>query len=119
MSTDDTIVIYHNPSCSKSRQALDLLKERGVDAEVVKYKDHPLDRATIERIVRLVPDDPAALIRAGDARKAGLDPADYTTEDAVIELLVEHGELMERPVVVRGDRAEIGRPTDRITTLLD
>jgi arsenate reductase (glutaredoxin) len=115
----DEIVIYHNPSCSKSKQALELLRERGADPEVVQYKKHPLDRATIERIVDLVPDEPAALVRAGDARKAGLDPADYTSADEVVELLVEHGELMERPVVVRGDRAEIGRPTERIETLLD
>lgn len=119
MSTDDAIVIFHNPSCSKSRQALELLKERGVEPEVVKYKDHPLDRATIERIVRLVPDDPSALVRAGDARKAGLDPRAYTTEDEVIELLVAHGGLMERPVVLHGDQAVIGRPTEAIESLLD
>jgi arsenate reductase len=119
VSTDDDIVIFHNPSCSKSRQALDLLKERGVDPEVVRYKDHQLDRETIERIVELVPDEPAALVRAGDARKAGLDPADYTTAEAVVELLVEQGGLMERPVVLRGGRAVIGRPTEAIETLLD
>jgi arsenate reductase len=119
VSTDDEIVIFHNPSCSKSKQALELLKERGVDPKVVKYKDHPLDRETIERIVELVPDEPAALVRAGDARKAGLDPADYTTAEAVTELLVEQGGLMERPVVMRGDRAVIGRPTEAVETLLD
>jgi arsenate reductase len=119
VSTDEPIVIFHNPSCSKSRQALALLQERGVDHEVVKYKEQPLDRSTIERIVELVPDEPKALVRAGDARKAGLDPAAYTTADEVVELLVEHGELMERPVVLRGDRAVIGRPTEAVADLLD
>jgi arsenate reductase len=119
VSTDEPIVIFHNPSCSKSRQALELLEERGVEPEVVKYKDHPLDRATIERIVALVPNDPADLVRAGDARKAGLDPADYVTAEAVTELLVEQGGLMERPVVLRGDRAVIGRPTEAVESLLD
>jgi arsenate reductase len=119
VSDDDGLVIFHNPACSKSRQALDLLKQRGVEHEVVKYKDHPLDRTTIERIVRLVPNDPADLVRSGDARKAGLDPAAYTTEDEVVQLLVEHGELMERPVVLRGDRAVIGRPTEAVEQLLD
>lgn len=119
VSDDDQIVIFHNPSCSKSRQALALLKERGVEPEVVRYKDHPLDRATIERIVRLVPDDPATLVRAGDARKAGIDPAEHTTAEAVVDLLVEHGGLMERPVVLRGERGVIGRPTEAVETLLD
>lgn len=119
VSTDEPIVIFHNPSCSKSRQALALLQERGVEPEVVKYKDQPLDRATIERIVALVPNEPADLVRSGDARKAGLDPAAYTTAAEVTELLVEHGELMERPVVLRGDRAVIGRPTEAVESLLD
>lgn len=119
MNDDQTFVIFHNPSCSKSRQALALLQDRGIEPEVVKYKDHPLDRATIERIVELVPDEPKALVRAGDARKAGLDPADYTTAEAVVDLLDEQGGLMERPVVLRGDRAVIGRPTEAVEALLD
>ena len=119
MSSDEQIVIFHNPSCSKSRQALALLQERGVEPEVVRYKDHPLDRATIERIVELVPDEPTALVRAGDARKAGIDPKAHTTAAEVVDLLVAHGGLMERPVVMRGDRAVIGRPTEAVETLLD
>lgn len=117
--SDDAVVIYHNPQCTKSRQALELLRERGVEPEIVKYKDHQLDRATIERIVELVPDPPSALVRSGDAKKAGLDPADYTTEAAVVDLLASQGGLMERPVVVKGDRAVIGRPTERVADLLD
>ena len=119
-SGPEEIVVYHNPSCSKSRAALDLLRERGIEPEVVNYKAHPLDRATIERIVDLVPDPPSALVRRDQNFKAlDLDPADYESRDAVVDLLTEHGILMERPVVVRGDRGVIGRPTENIATLLD
>lgn len=114
------VVVYHNPSCSKSRAALELLRGRGVEHDVVNYKSHPLDRTTIERIVDLVGDPPAALVRHDqNFRALGLDAADYETRDAVVDLLSEHGILMERPVVIRGDRAVIGRPTENIATLLD
>lgn len=116
----DEIVIYHNPSCSKSRGALEILREQGADPTVVNYKAHPLDRATIERIVELVPDPPQALVRRDqNFKELGLDVADYTSAEAVVDLLTEHGILMERPVVVRGDRAVIGRPPERVLELLD
>ena len=116
----DDIVIYHNPSCSKSRGALDILNDRQIGAEVVNYKAHPLDRATIERIVDLVGDPPSALVRKDqNFKELGLDPDDYQTRDQVVDLLSEHGILMERPVIIRGDRAVIGRPPERVEELLD
>lgn len=114
----DEIVIYHNPSCSKSRGALEILSERD-DVEVVNYKAHPLDRSTIERIVDLVPDPPSTLVRKDQNFKAlGLDAADYQTREQVVDLLSEHGILMERPVIIRGDRAVIGRPPEKVNDLL-
>jgi arsenate reductase len=119
MASDD-VVIYHNPSCSKSRSALEILQERGVEPTVVNYKAEPLDRATIERIVELVPDEPSALVRRDqNFKELGLDIADYQSAKAVVDLLDEHGILMERPVVVRGDRAVIGRPPENVLDLLD
>ena len=116
----DEIVIYHNPSCSKSRGALEILQDRGADPTVVNYKADPLDRATIERIVALVPDEPQALVRRDqNFKELGLDIADYQSAEAVVDLLTEHGILMERPVIVRGDRAVIGRPPERVLELLD
>ncbi|MGH9031838.1 MAG: arsenate reductase (glutaredoxin) [Acidimicrobiia bacterium] len=114
------ILVYHNPSCSKSRGALDILGERGVDAEVVEYLKAPPDRATIERIVDAVPDPPAELVRK-DKRfeELGLDPGDYTDRESVVALLLEHPELMQRPVVFRGERAVIARPSDKVLELLD
>jgi arsenate reductase (glutaredoxin) len=113
-------LIFHNPSCSKSRGALEILRDRGVGTDVVKYLDTPPDRATLERIVDAIPDEPAVLVRTGDKKfkDLGLRAADYTTRDAVVGLLLEHPEVMERPVVFVGDRAVIGRPPERVLDLL-
>jgi len=112
------LVVFHNPRCSKSRAALALLDERGAEYEVVRYLDDPPDRATLERILDALADEPAALVRAGDVRSLHLAPADHTTREAVLELLLAHPEVMQRPVVLRGDEAVIGRPTERVEMLL-
>lgn len=96
-----------------------LLEERGVVPDVVLYLETPPDRSTLERILDTIPDEPAALVRKDDRfRELGLDPADHTTRDAVVQLLLEHPELMQRPVVAAGDRAVIGRPPERVLELL-
>lgn len=117
--TMSEIRLLHNPRCSKSRGALDLLQTRGVEPEIIRYLDEPPDRATLELIVAQLP-DPSVLVRK-DAhfKELGLDPADYITADAVVDLLVEHPRLMERPVAIRGDRAVLGRPPEQVLELLD
>jgi arsenate reductase (glutaredoxin) len=116
----DELLVYHNPSCSKSRGALDILSERGVSTDVVEYLKAPPDRAALERIVDAVPDPPAELVRK-DKRfeELGLDPAGYTDRESVIALLLEHPELMQRPVVFRGEQAVIARPSDKVLELFD
>jgi arsenate reductase len=115
----EDVVVFHNPKCSKSRGALEILGERGVDAEIVEYLKAPPSRADLERILDAIPDAPSVLVRH-DARfkDLGLDPGDYETRDAVVALLLEHPELMERPVVFVGDRAVIARPSDKVLELL-
>lgn len=114
------IRVYHNPSCSKSRGAMEILGERGVDADVVEYLKAPPDRAALERIVDAVPDPPAELVRKDQRfRELGLEAADYTDRDAVVALLLEHPELMQRPVVFRGERAVIARPSEKVLELLE
>src|SRR4029450_12644711 len=95
------IRIFHNPSCSKSRGALEILSERGVDAEAVRYLDTPPDRATLEQILEAIDDEPAALGRTDDPKfkAAGLGEADVQTREQVIDVLLEHPEVMQRPVV--------------------
>lgn len=106
--------------CGKSRGALDILRERGVDAEVIEYLKTPLDGVTLERVLALLGGPPADLVRK-DKRFAelGLRAQDYTTREQVVTLLLAHPELMERPVVIRDGRAVIARPSERVLELLD
>lgn len=119
MASSDDVTVLHNPRCSKSRGALEILADRGVDAEVVQYLDTPPDRPMLERILAAIPDGPGALVRH-DARfsELGLDPKGYDTREAVVALLLDHPELMERPVVFVGDRAVIARPPEKVLDLL-
>jgi arsenate reductase len=114
------MLVYHNPSCSKSRGALDLLREHSVDVEVVEYLRHPPDRAALERILDAISDPPDALVRKDKRfKELGLDASRFATREAVVDLLLEHPELMERPVVFRGERAVIARPSERVLELLE
>jgi arsenate reductase len=114
-----SVTIYHNPGCSKSRGALAILSERGVEHEVVEYLEKSPSRADLERILALVPDPPTTLVRRDKRfRELGLDGNAYESADAVVEVLLAHPELMERPIVIRGDRAVIARPPERLEELL-
>ncbi len=119
-STHESMRVYHNPVCSKSRGALEILGERGVDVDVIEYLKAPPSRAELEHIVDAISDPPASLVRK-DKRfgELGLDAGDYQTKDEVVALLLRHPELMERPVVFRGERAVIARPSERVLELLD
>ena len=111
--------MYHNPSCSKSRGALDILREQGIDTDVVEYLKAPPDRATLERIVDAIPNPPGDLVRKDKRfKELGLNAADYTTRATVVKLLLDHPELMERPVVFRGERAVIARPSELVLELV-
>jgi arsenate reductase (glutaredoxin) len=114
------LLVYHNPRCSKSRGALEVLGDRGVDVEVIEYLQTPPDRATLEWILDTIDGQPADLVRLDDRfRELGLDPDAYREREAVVALLLEHPELMQRPVVIRGDRGLIARPSERVLELLD
>ena len=112
--------MYHNPSCGKSRGALDILRERDVACDVVEYLKTPPDRATVERFLELLAGPPADLVRKDKRfKELGLDERSYVTREQVVTLLLAHPELMERPVVIRGGRAVIARPSERVLELLD
>ena len=114
------LLVYHNPRCSKSRGALELLADRSADVEVIEYLQTPPDRATLAWILDTIDDRPSDLVRIDDHfRELGLDPDAYHDREAVIALLLEHPELMQRPVVIRGDRGLIARPSERVLELLD
>ena len=115
------VTIYHNPRCSNSRTALGLLQERADDVSRSSSTCvQPLDRAGLEALLAILEDPPADLVRHDQRfKELGLDPKGYTTADAVVDLLVEHPELMQRPVLVSGGRAVIARPpADKVAAFL-
>lgn len=97
---------------------MDTAGDEGVEVDEVRYLDSPPDAATLAAIVAKLEDPVTALIRAADARKAGIDPKGFTTPEEVIALLIEQPQLMERPLLVRADKAIIGRPTERVAPFL-
>lgn len=99
---------------------LDILRARDVEFDVIEYLKQPLSREDLERMLDLVPDEPAELVRKDKKFKdLGLQAGDYVSRDTVIGLLLEHPGLMQRPLIVRGDRAVIGRPSEKVLELLD
>lgn len=111
--------IYHNPRCSKSRQTLTLLHERNVDAEVIEYLQTPPDKQELEQLLDLLNLEPRQLMRTGeDEYKAlGLDD-ESLGRDALIEAMVAHPKLIERPIVVHNGKAAIGRPPEKVLEIL-
>ena len=116
----ESIVIYHNPRCSKSRQTLALIRDRGVEPEIVEYLKTPLDREALQNLLRVLGMTARDLVRSGEApyRELGLAEPD-TSEDDLIAAIAAHPILMQRPVVRRGGRAVVGRPPERVADLLD
>jgi arsenate reductase (glutaredoxin) len=110
--------IFHNPRCTKSRQAMQVADELGVEVDVVRYLDTPPDEATLRSILAKLEDPPADLVRRERWDELGVSAGDVATADGVVAVLLAHPELMQRPIVVRGDTAVIGRPTERVTALL-
>jgi len=114
-----TITLYHNTSCSTSRHALDAVTASGSGASVVQYLKTPLDRAQLLELIGKLEDPPADLVRKDPFfNQQGLRAEDYRTPEQVADLLVRFPRLMQRPVLVRGSRAIIGRPKDRVDGFL-
>ena len=114
-----TVEIYHNPRCSKSRQTLKLLEEEGIAPEVVEYLKTPPDAAELTRILDMLGMEPRDLMRKKEAeyKAAGLDdPA--LSRDQLIQGMVDNPKLIERPIVVSGGKAALGRPPEKVLEIL-
>ena len=99
---------------------VEILRSRGVEFDAIEYLQRPLDRATLARLLDMLDDAPAELVRKDKRfQELGLAAGDYETAERVLSLLIEHPELMQRPVVVRGTRALIARPSERVSELLE
>lgn len=111
--------IYHNPRCSKSRQTLELLQQQHIDIELVDYLKNPPDRETLRKLLGLLGMEPRQLIRKGEAeyRELGLDNPDLTP-DALIDAMVAHPRLIERPIVIHNNKAALGRPPEAVLEIL-
>jgi len=114
-----SITIWHNPRCSKSRQTLELLRKEGVEPTIREYLKQPPSKAEVEKLIDLVGGDPGELIRDGEPefkvlkkKKADLGKAD------IAKAIAQHPVLLQRPIVVAGKRAAIGRPPEAVLPLL-
>ena len=115
---DDTLRIYHNPRCSKSREVLALLRERGLEPEVVDYLKTPLDAAGVKALIKKLGVKPHALLRTKEEPYARLKLSAQSSLDEVARAIASEPVLLERPVVVAGARAAIGRPVENVLALL-
>jgi len=114
------VTIYHNPACKHSRGALELLDTRHVEHDTVEYLKTPPDRATLEKIIDMLGEPPAEMVRDDNRfKELGLKREDYRTKKAVVDLLLKHPELMQRPIIIKAGRAVIARPPEKLLPLLD
>ncbi len=113
------ITIYHNPRCSKSRQTLALLEEKGIEPEIVLYLETPPDATTLRGLLDKLGKSPRELMRKGEAAYKENGLADTSlSDDELIEAMVRHPKLIERPIVVNGERAALGRPPESVLDIL-
>ena len=114
-----TITIWHNPRCSKSRQTLELLQKKGVKPAIREYLKEPPSKAEVETLIDLVGGDPAAMIRDGEAefKALGKKKSELGRSD-IAKAVASHPILLQRPIVVAGKRAAIGRPPEAVLPLL-
>ena len=113
----DDVLVYFNPNCSKCRGARDLLDDKGVDADYFRYLEEAPSRQELERVMGLLGiDDPRQMTRTGESVYAELGLAD-AGRDRLLDAMTAHPILIERPIVIRGDRAVIARPPEKLLDL--
>lgn len=114
----ERLTIYHNPRCAKSRAALELLRQREVPLEVVEYLKTPLTLEELRALRKKLGLPPSAWVRRGEKEYKAAGLSDQSSEEEILEAMAKHPILMERPIVVRGKRAVVGRPPERVLELL-
>ncbi|RAU21778.1 arsenate reductase (glutaredoxin) [Paramagnetospirillum kuznetsovii] len=113
----DVVTIYHNPRCGKSRDTLKLIEDKGIAPKVVDYLKTPPSVAELTRILTLLGKRPAEITRKKEAAEAGIDPTKLD-DAALIQALITHPIAIERPIVVKGDKAALGRPPESVLAIL-
>jgi arsenate reductase len=112
-----TVTIYHNPRCGKSRQTLALLEARGAKPRIIEYLKEPPSAAELKRLLKKLGMTAHQLVRRKEAKEAGIDP-DALSEDALVVAMVKHPITIERPIVVAGAKVALGRPPERVVSIL-
>jgi arsenate reductase len=109
--------IYHNPRCNTSRKTLALLRQRGIEPEIVEYLKTPYTAAGLKTLLGQLKIPAKAVLRKKEAAALGIDPAKLS-EEALIAAMVKHPILVERPIVVSGEKAALGRPPEKVLAVL-
>lgn len=112
------ITIYHNPRCSKSRLGVQALEEHGKEFEIVKYLDTPLTFDELKTIIEKLGISPLKLVRQNEAVWKSNYKGKTLSNDELIQAMIDHPKLIERPIVVYGNKAIVGRPTEKIFEIL-
>ncbi|HET6911759.1 MAG TPA: arsenate reductase (glutaredoxin) [Rhodanobacteraceae bacterium] len=119
MPVASDVVIWHNPRCSKSRGALELLHERGIEPTVIDYRENPPDGRELSRVLDLLRMQPRELMRRDESEYAQLKLDDPSlTREQLIAAMVAHPILIQRPIVIANGKAAIGRPPEAVLAIL-
>ena len=114
----NTVTIWHNPRCSKSRNAVALLEDKGVEAEVLKYLDTPPSKEELADLLKMLDIPARELMRTKEDIYKSLDLKNENDEEKLIEAMAANPKLIERPIVIKDGKAAIGRPIENIIELL-
>ena len=115
----EKITIWHNPRCSKSRDSFKLLEEKGLEAEVVKYLEEVPTKEELQNMLKMLGMNSAQeLMRTKEAIYKELNLKEETSEEALLDAMIANPKLIERPIVIKGNRAVIGRPIEKVVELL-
>jgi arsenate reductase len=114
------VTIYHNPRCSKSRATLELLREQGIEPNIIEYLKNPPTQAELTRILDMLGMEPRELMRSKEAeyREQGLDDTGLKRKD-LVKAMHDTPKLIERPIVVTSGKAALGRPPEQVLEILD
>ena len=111
-------LIYHNPRCRKSREALALLEEKGEEIEIVKYLETPPSEEELKKLISMLGIRPIELVRKGEAVWKEAFKGKEMSDSELIRAMSEHPKLIERPIVVKGGKARVGRPPESVLDIL-
>jgi arsenate reductase len=112
------MVIYHNPRCRKSRETLEIIRKKGVEPEIVEYLNNPLNKEELKEVLKKLNIKASQLIRKGETEFKENYKGKELNEDQWIQAMVDFPKLMERPIVIKGNKAVVGRPPENVNEIL-